>query len=47
MSDYDKYKDDVTDDIKTCIEAMGCQPILFVGSGLTKRYLNGPNGLSG
>ena len=22
---------------------MGCQPILFVGSGLTKRYLSGPN----
>lgn len=22
---------------------MGCQPILFVGSGLTKRYLDGPN----
>ncbi|WP_122454547.1 SIR2 family protein [Pseudomonas viridiflava] len=43
MSDYEKYKDDVTDDIKTCIEAMGCQPILFVGSGLTKRYLDGPN----
>lgn len=43
MSNYEKYKDDVTDDIKTCIEAMGCQPILFVGSGLTKRYLNGPN----
>lgn len=22
---------------------MGCQPILFIGSGLTKRYLQGPN----
>jgi hypothetical protein len=43
MSDYDKYIEDVTDDIKTCIDAMGCQPILFVGSGLTKRYLQGPN----
>lgn len=43
MSDYDKYKEDVTDDIETCIEVMGCQPILFVGAGLTKRYLQGPS----
>ncbi|MGE8335572.1 hypothetical protein, partial [Pseudomonas laurylsulfatiphila] len=33
----------VTEDIKTCIGDMACQPILFVGSGFTKRYLNGPN----
>ena len=43
MNDYDKYIEDVTDDIKTCIDAMSCQPILFVGSGLTRRYLNGPS----
>lgn len=43
MSEYDRYIQDVTDDIKTCIDAMGCQPILFIGSGLTKRYLQGPN----
>ncbi len=42
MNDYDKYIEDVTDDVKTCIDAMNCQPILFVGSGLTRRYLNGP-----
>ena len=40
---YAKYVDDVTEDIKTCIGDMACQPILFVGSGFTKRYLNGPN----
>jgi len=43
MNDYDKYIEDVTDDIKTCIDAMNCQPILFVGSGLTRRYLKGPS----
>lgn len=43
MDDYTKYQTDVTDDIKTCIDSMGCQPILFVGSGLTKRYINGPS----
>lgn len=41
--DYAKYIEDVTEDIKTCIGDMACQPILFVGSGFTKRYLNGPN----
>ncbi|ELK4838817.1 SIR2 family protein [Pseudomonas aeruginosa] len=42
-SEYEKYITDISDDIKACIEEMGCQPILFIGSGLTKRYLNGPN----
>lgn len=42
-NNYPQYIEDVSDDIKTCLEGMGCQPILFVGSGLTKRYLSGPN----
>ncbi|EBQ6606045.1 SIR2 family protein, partial [Salmonella enterica] len=42
-NNYQQYIEDVSDDIKTCLEGMGCQPILFVGSGLTKRYLSGPN----
>ena len=41
--EYARYISDISGDIKSCIEEMGCQPILFVGSGLTKRYLNGPN----
>jgi len=41
--DYAKYIEDVTEDIKICIGDMACQPILFVGSGFTKRYLKGPN----
>lgn len=41
--DYAKYVEDVTEDIKTCIGDMACQPILFIGSGFTKRYLGGPN----
>lgn len=42
-NNYHQYIEDVSDDIKTCLEGMGCQPILFVGSGLTKRYISGPN----
>ena len=42
-SDYEQYVSDVSDDIRTCIEGMGCQPIIFVGSGLTQRYRNGPS----
>lgn len=43
ISNYEKYISDVSDDIQTCLEEMGCQPILFVGSGFTKRYINGPS----
>lgn len=39
--DYKKYKEDVSDDIRSCLEEMGCQPILFIGSGFTKRYAGG------
>lgn len=40
---YEKYVENVTDDIRECLEGMGCQPVLFIGSGLTKRYMNAPN----
>lgn len=39
---YEKYVEDVTEDIKNCIQDMACQPILFIGSGFTKRYVGGP-----
>lgn len=37
------YQNAVTNDIETCVSEMGCQPILFVGSGLSKRYFSGPS----
>lgn len=40
---YNDYQEHVIDDIETCIDSLGCQPILFVGSGFSKRYMNGPN----
>lgn len=39
---YKQYQEDVVDDIKACLESLECQPILFIGSGLTRRYANGP-----
>ncbi len=40
---YDRYKSDITKDIARQLQKMACQPILFVGSGLPIRYVDGPN----
>ncbi len=42
-ADTSAYRADVANDIVECVEAMGCQPILFIGSGLSKRYFGGPS----
>ena len=42
-SDYSKYMKEMSDDISTCLDSMGVQPILFIGSGLSQRYCNGPS----
>ncbi|ASL25596.1 hypothetical protein ACG10_04250 [Azotobacter chroococcum] len=41
--DYKQYQDEVTADIAEVLSNAQCQPILFVGSGFTKRYADGPN----
>lgn len=46
MSDKSKlelYREERTKDIRDCMNEMACQPILFVGSGLSKRYFDSPN----
>lgn len=43
MAEYEKYKNQITKEIVDCIEMMECLPILFIGSGLSKRYFNAPN----
>lgn len=43
MESYEDYKRHVIDDIETCLDSMGCQPILFIGSGLSRRYFNAPS----
>ena len=41
--DYKQYQDEVTADVAKVIADASCQPILFIGSGFTKRYAKGPN----
>ena len=38
-----EYQAAIANDVETCMSEMGCQPILFVGSGLSKRYFSGPS----
>lgn len=40
---YERYQDEVTSDIKYILDKFGCQPILFIGSGFSRRYANAPN----
>ncbi len=40
---YTTYQAEMATDIKVCVEAMSCQPILFIGSGLARRYINAPS----
>lgn len=41
--DYKQYQEEVTADIEEVLSNAQSQPILFVGSGFTKRYANGPS----
>ena len=40
---YDRYVEEVTEDIAETVQNFGCQPILFVGTGLAKRYFGAPS----
>jgi hypothetical protein len=40
---YAKYVASQTDSITRCIAELGCQPIIFAGAGLSRRYLGGPS----
>ena len=40
---YDQYVKDVSAEIANCVQSGGCQPILFIGSGFSKRYFGGPS----
>lgn len=40
---YDRYVEEISEDITETVKTMGCQPILFIGSGLSRRYMNTPS----
>ncbi|WIY27513.1 SIR2 family NAD-dependent protein deacylase [Parasedimentitalea psychrophila] len=40
---YERYVEEITEDITNTVQEFGVQPILFVGSGLSKRYMDGPS----
>ncbi|MDT9000436.1 SIR2 family protein [Paucibacter sp. APW11] len=40
---YKQYQDEVTADVAKVLGDAECQPILFIGSGFSKRYARGPN----
>lgn len=42
-SDYERYKSEVSKDIAQQLQQMACQPILFIGSGISIRYIDGPS----
>lgn len=41
--EYNAYKAQNVASINALLSDMGCRPVLFVGSGLTRRYLGGPS----
>ncbi|KJV28704.1 hypothetical protein VI06_11890 [Aquitalea magnusonii] len=40
---YENYIEHVTEDIQQCLSDMEAQPIIFVGSGFSIRYMQGPS----
>jgi hypothetical protein len=40
--DYDRYMEEVSNDVQNVLKTAGCQPILFIGSGFSQRYGSAP-----
>jgi biotin operon repressor len=40
--EFSDYRDEITEDIKSCLEGLQVQPILFMGAGISQRYIGAP-----
>ncbi|MCP3686174.1 MAG: SIR2 family protein [bacterium] len=40
---FEDYQNVIRDDLSTCLDSMGVQPILFFGSGMSQRYIETPS----
>lgn len=43
MAGYAQYQEDIKADVAETLTLLQCQPILFIGSGFSRRYAGGPN----
>ena len=41
--DFSEYQTEIIEDIKSCLEGLQVQPILFMGAGVSQRYLKAPD----
>lgn len=41
--DYNEYKQEISEKIQTTLEEMRTQPVLFFGTGISRRYFDAPN----
>lgn len=43
VNTYKQYREEISSDIAAVLKAAECQPILFIGSGFSRRYASGPS----
>lgn len=43
MTDFEKYKEEMTADIEGTVTRANCQPVIFAGTGLSIRYFGAPS----
>ncbi|WGN46634.1 hypothetical protein ED048_11795 [Salmonella enterica subsp. enterica serovar Typhimurium] len=41
--DFTEYQEEIIEDIKSCLESLQVQPILFMGAGISQRYIKAPD----